>query len=46
MEAHDQIDLALETDLTTKHAAMEKFETWQKEHSDPLKRIQNSRATT
>ena len=39
MGAQDQLDLALETDLTAKHAAMKKFETWEKEHSDALKRV-------
>ena len=43
MGAQDQLDLALETVLTAKHAAMEKFETWEKEHSGALKRINEER---
>ena len=39
VEAHEQLDRALEDNVEAKRVASEKFETWEREHSDALKRI-------
>ncbi|KAL9965068.1 hypothetical protein ACROYT_G028800 [Oculina patagonica] len=41
-EAHERLDDALEEDYETKRVVQEKYETWEREHSDALKRV-NSR---
>ncbi|KAL9951042.1 hypothetical protein ACROYT_G043634 [Oculina patagonica] len=43
-EAHERLDDALEDDYETKRVVQEKYETWEREHSDALKRV-NSRVT-
>ena len=35
----DRLNDALEEDFTAKRTAVEKFETWEREHSDALRRI-------
>lgn len=39
VEAHERLDRALEDNVEAKRVASEKFETWEREHSDALKRI-------
>ena len=39
VEAHERLDRALEDNVESKRVESEKFETWEREHSDALKRI-------
>ena len=42
VEAHECLDSALEDDVEAKRLASEKFETWEREHSDALKLLNHS----
>lgn len=39
VEAHERFDEALEDNFDAKHVATQKFETWEREHTDALRRL-------
>ena len=39
VEAHERLDEALEDNFDEKHVATQKFETWEHEHTDALRRL-------
>lgn len=39
VEAHERFDEAFEDDFGAKHVAAQKFEIWEKEHTDVLRRL-------
>lgn len=41
VEAHERFDEVLEDNLGAKHVATQKFEIWEKEHIDVLRRLKH-----
>lgn len=39
VEVHERFDEALEGNFDAKHVATQKFETWEREHTDALRRL-------
>lgn len=39
VEAHERFDEALEDNFDAKHVATQKFETWEREHTDAIRRL-------